>query len=103
MASAFWTVEDGSTLARNWGAMAAALKVISEELATMKGAEEFATYVEAFVFQEGDESNGYGGLWRRGESIMFNFDLRAFAPPNRAYFWQATQRALAKLKPHQEG
>lgn len=34
---------------------------------------------------------------------MFNFDLRTFAPQNRAYFWQATQSAFAKLKTQREG
>ncbi len=29
---------------------------------------------------------------------MFNFNLRSFAPRNRDYFREATQRALIKLK-----
>lgn len=53
-----------------------------------------------FVYREekGDEYNGYGGFIRGNENIMFNFDLRSFAPKNREYFWQATQNALTKIK-----
>ena len=37
-------------------------------------------------------------LRKLGENIMFNFDLRSFAPKNRDYFWQAAQNALTKIK-----
>ena len=55
--------------------------------------------MEKYVYREekGDEYNGYGGFIRENENIMFNFDLRSFAPVNREYFWKAAQRALTKL------
>ena len=100
MASAFWTLEDGRGIARRWTGMAYMLELITEELKEIKGAEEFYRYLEKFVFREenGDEYNGFGGFIRGNENIMFNFDLRTFAPKNREYFWQATQKALTKLK-----
>lgn len=100
MASAFWTLEDGRGLARQWSGMAYMLELISCELKDINGAEEFYTYLEKFVYREenGDEYNGYGGFIRKDENIMFNFDLRTFAPKNREYFWQATQKALTKIK-----
>jgi hypothetical protein len=100
MASAFWTLEDGRGFARQWSWMAYMLELITEELKTIKGAEEFYEYLEKFVYREknGDEYNGYGGFIREDENIMFNFDLRTFAPQNRIFFWEATQKALTKLK-----
>ena len=57
-------------------------------------------FLEKFVYREenGDEYNGYGGFIRQDENIMFNFDLRTFAPKNRDFFWQATQSAMTKIK-----
>jgi hypothetical protein len=80
--------------------MAYILKLITDELETVKPAEEFYKYLEKFVYREenGDTYNGYGGFIRQNENIMFNFDLRTFAPKNRAFFWEATQKALTKLK-----
>ncbi|MBO9632434.1 MAG: hypothetical protein J7578_04905 [Chitinophagaceae bacterium] len=100
MASAFWTLEDGRGFARRWTGMAYMLELITDELKRIAGAREFYEYLEPFVFREerGDESNGIGGFIKGNESIMFNFDLRSFAPINREYFWQATEQALAKLK-----
>ncbi len=100
MASAFWTLEDGRALARRWTGMAYMLELITSELKDIDGAEEFYKYLERFVCREnnGDVYNGYGGFIRLDENIMFNFDLRTFAPKNREYFWQASQRALAKIK-----
>src|SRR5690349_15675637 len=100
MASAFWTLEDGRGFARRWTGMAYMLKLITDELKTIQGAEEFFNYLEKFVFRDenGDEYNGFGGFIRGNENIMFNFDLRSFAPQNRDYFWQAAQKALTKLK-----
>jgi hypothetical protein len=100
MASAFWTLEDGRGLAKRWTWMAYALELITNELKEVKGAEDFYQYLETFVYREekGDEYNGYGGFIRGNENIMFNFDLRSFAPKNREYFWQATQVALTKIK-----
>ncbi|RZJ98984.1 MAG: hypothetical protein EOO46_23110, partial [Flavobacterium sp.] len=100
MASAFWTLEDGRGFSRRWTWMAYMLKLITEELMTIEGAAEFHKYLEKFVYREknGDEGNGYGGFIRKGYDIMFNFDLRTFAPQNRIYFWEATQKALTKLK-----
>ncbi|MGG9960739.1 hypothetical protein [Ferruginibacter sp. SUN106] len=48
--------------------------------------------------ENGDIYNGFGGFIRGDENIMFNFDLRTFAPQNRDYFWKASQKALIKLK-----
>lgn len=103
-ASAFWTLEDGRGFARNWGRMAYMLKLITDELKTIKGAGEFYDYLERFVFKEetGNSENGYGGFIRGNENIMFNFDLRTFAPQNREFFWQAAQRALTNLKIRQD-
>ncbi len=100
MASAFWTLEDGRGFARNWAGMANMLALITDELKGIKGAEEFYQYLESFVFRgkNGDEYNGFGGFIRGNENIMFNIDLRTFAPTNRAYFWEAAQKALTKLK-----
>jgi hypothetical protein len=100
MASAFWILEDGRGLAKRWAGMAYALELITNELKEIKGAEDFYRYLETFVYREekGDECNGYGGFIRGNENIMFNFDLRSFAPKNREYFWQATQNALTKIK-----
>lgn len=100
MASAFWTLEDGRGFARRWEWMAYMLRFITDELQNIKGAEEFHEYLEKFVFREenGDSYNGYGGFIRGNENIMFNIDVRSFAPQNRAYFWQATQRAVSRLK-----
>lgn len=98
MASAFWTLEDGRGFARRWTGMASMLEMITDELKEMKGAKDFYVYLEAFVFREerGDIPNGYGGFIKGDENIMFNFDLRSFAPQNREYFWQAAQNALTK-------
>jgi hypothetical protein len=100
MASAFWTLEDGRALARRWTAMAYMLELITTELKEITGAEEFYEYLDQFVFREehGDEYNGFGGFIRNDENIMFNFDLRTFAPQNRDFFWEATQAALSKIK-----
>lgn len=100
MASAFWILEDGRGFARRWEGMAYVLELITNELKEIKGAEEFSEYLEKFVFREenGEEYNGFGGFIRGNENIMFNIDLRTFAPKNREYFWQATQKALTKLK-----
>ena len=100
MASVFWTLEDGRGLARRWTGMACMLELITNELKEIKGAEAFYQYLEPFIFREenGDEYNGYGGFIRKNENIMFNFDLRSFAPINRDYFWKATQSALTRLK-----
>ncbi len=100
MASAFWTLEDGRGFAKRWTWVAYMLKLITEELKTTKGAEEFYNYLEKFVYRReiGDEYNGYGGFIRENENIMFNFDLRSFAPKNRDFFWEAAQKALTKLK-----
>ena len=80
--------------------MAYVLKLITDELQTIKGAEEFHQYLERFVFREenGDIYNGFGSFIRGEENIMFNFDLRSFTPNNRKLFWQATQMALTKFK-----
>ncbi len=100
MASAFWTLEDGRALARNWTGMAYMFELIMNQLKEIKGANDFYEYLEKFVYREeiGDEYNGYGGFIRRDENIMFNFDLRTFAPKNRDFFWKATQSALTKVK-----
>ncbi|AEW02217.1 hypothetical protein A4D02_34640 [Niastella koreensis] len=100
MASAFWTLEDGRCFARPWSGMAYMLELITDELKAIKGAEEFYKYLETFVYNEekGDTYNGYGGFFRGDEDIMFNFDLRTFAPQNREFFWVAAQKALTKLK-----
>ena len=99
MASAFWTLEDGRGFARRWTGMAYMLELITDELISINGAKEFHDYLEKYVYREekGDEYNGYGGFIRENENIMFNFDLRSFAPVNREYFWKAAQRALTKL------
>lgn len=100
MASAFWTLEDGRGFARRWSGMAYVLELITDELKIIEGAEEFHQYLESFVYREenGDTYNGYGGFIRGDQNIMFNFDLRSFAPINRNFFWEAAQKALAKLK-----
>jgi hypothetical protein len=100
MASAFWTLEDGRGLARRWSGMAYLLELITNELKEINGAEQFYEYLEKFVFREenGDIYNGFGGFIRKDENIMFDFDLRSFAPQNRDYFWQAAQMALTKIK-----
>ena len=100
MASAFWTLEDGRGLARRWSGMAYLLDLITRELKEIEGAEAFYEYLEPFVYREenGDEYNGYGGFIRGEEDIMFNFDLRSFAPQNRDYFWKAAQNALTRIK-----
>jgi len=99
MASAFWTLEDGRGFSRRWSWMASMLKLIHIELKNIDGAEEFSKYLENFIYNEeiGDEYNGYGGFFRKDESIMFNFDLRTFTLLNRNYFWVATQKALTNL------
>lgn len=99
MASAFWYLEDGRGFARRWIGMAGMLQFITDELKNIKGAEAFYEYLEPFVFREekGDEYNGHGGFIRNDESVMFNFDLRSFAPQNRDFFWAAAQKALARL------
>lgn len=100
MASAFWTLDDGRTFTKRWSWMAYMLRLITDELKTIQGANEFYEYLEKFLYREeqGDIYNGYGGFIRNDENIMYNFDLRSFAPQNRDYFWDATQKALAKLK-----
>jgi hypothetical protein len=109
MASAFWTLEDGRGFARGWTGMAYMLELITNELKKIEEAKPFYEYLERFVYREenGDEGNGYGGFIRNGESIMYNFDIRSFAPKNREYFWRAAQNALTKLKnqknEHNEG
>jgi len=105
MASAFWTLEDGRGFARRWSGMACLLELITNELRKIEGAEAFYEYLEKFVYREenGDEYNGYGGFFRKGEDILFNFDLRSFAPQNRAYFWQAVQAALTNVKIQSNG
>ena len=72
---------------------------------TISEAKDFYDYLEKYVYreEEGDEYNGYGGFIRGTENIMFNFDLRSFAPVNREYFWKAAQKALTKLKVNDDG
>jgi len=100
MASAFWTFEDGRTFSKRWIGMSYMLEFIIDELKDINEAQEFYKYLEYFVYREpnGDEPNGFGGFIRGNESILLNFDLRTFAPQNREHFWQATQKALTKLK-----
>jgi len=100
MASAFWTLEDGRGFARRWSGMAFMLELITNELKEIKGADEFYRYLEWFVIREdqGDEYNGFGGFIRNDENIMFDIDLRTFAPANRTYFWEATQKPPIKLQ-----
>lgn len=100
MASAFWTLEDGRGFARRWTGMAYMLELITDQLKEIKGAEAFYEYLQEFVYREerGDIPNGYGGFIKGDENVMFNFDLRSFAPTNREYFWQASQNALTKWK-----
>ena len=100
MAKAFWTLEDGRTFAARWTGMSYLLNLITIELKEIKGAEDFYDFLEKFVYREenGDEYNGYGGFIRKDKSIMFDFDLRTFAPKNRSFFWQATQNALTRIK-----
>ncbi len=76
------------------------LELITNELKEIKGTENFYEYLVWYVYREenGDIYNGYGGFIRNDEDIMFNFDLRTFAPINREYFWQVAQKALSKLK-----
>jgi len=104
MASAFWTLEDGRGFARRWSGMSNMLRIITDELRTLNGANDFYNYLEKFVYREekGDEYNGYGGFIRGEENIMFNFDLRSFAPINRDYFWQATEKAFNNLKTQED-
>ncbi len=66
----------------------------------IEGAEEFYEYLEVFVYREenGDIPNGYGGFIRKDNDILFNLDLRTYTSQNRVFFWQAAERALAKLK-----
>lgn len=105
MASAFWTLEDGRGFARRWTGMAYMLELITNEMKTISEAKDFYDYLEKYVYreEEGDEYNGYGGFIRGTENIMFNFDLRSFAPVNREYFWKAAQKALTKLKVNDDG
>lgn len=100
MASAFWTLEDGRGFARRWSGMAYMLALITDELKNIDGAKPFYDYLEPFVYRKeiGDEYNGYGGFIRKDKNIMFNFDIRTFSPVSRDYFWQATQKALTKIK-----
>jgi hypothetical protein len=99
MASAFWTLEDGRGFSRRWSGMAYMLRLITGELKDIREAKDFYEYLNEYVFheEEGDKFNGYGGFIRRNETIMFNFDLRSFAPQNRDFFWEASQIALTKL------
>ena len=97
MARSFWTLEDGRTFSLRWSWMSRMLKIIVAELNKIDGAENFHDYLKEFVFRDDDEYNGYGGIYRGGESIMFNFDLRSFAPKNRELFWKASQLALTEL------
>jgi hypothetical protein len=100
MASAFWTLDDGRVIARRWTGMAGMLELITCELKNIEGADDFYKYLDVFIYREenGDCPNGYGGFIRKDESILFNLDLRTFAPQNRLFFWQAAQGALVKLK-----
>lgn len=104
MAKAFWTLEDGRTITGRWTGMAFMLGLITNELKEINGAKEFYDYLDKFVYsaESGDQYNGYGGFIRKGEDIMFNLDLRTFAPKNRDYFWQATQKALSIIKTRKE-
>ncbi|MCZ4410655.1 hypothetical protein O3Q51_17700 [Cryomorphaceae bacterium 1068] len=104
MASAFWTLEDGRGFARRWTGMKNMLELICEELKDLDGAELFYDYLKEFIYREdeGDIYNGFGGFIRNGENIMFNFDLRTFTPENRKFFWEAAQKALAKVKVQNE-
>jgi len=100
MAKAFWTLEDGRTFAGRWKGMSYLLNLITIQLKEIKGAEDFYDFLEKFVYREdnADEYNGYGGFIRKDENIMFDFDLRTFAPKNRSFFWLATQNALTRIK-----
>jgi len=99
MASAFWTLEDGRTMARRWTGMTYMLDLITNELKELDGAQEFYEYLVQFVIREdlGDEYNGCGGFVRDERHISISFDLRTFAAKNRELFWTAPQKALAKL------
>lgn len=100
MASGFWTLEDGRVFAKRFSLMTDMLERITDELKKIEGAEAFYEYLEKYVYREekGDTYNGYGGIIRQEEHIMLSFDLRTFAPMNRAFFWEATQKAMTVLK-----
>lgn len=76
MASAFWTLEDGRTLARRWTGMTYMLELITRELKEIPGAEPLYAYLEKYVFREehGDTPNGFGGFIRGEENIIPNFE-----------------------------
>lgn len=99
MASGFWYLEDGRCFAKRMSWMAQLMELITNELKEIEEAELFYDYLKDFVPDQDDESNGYGGFIRKstGENIMMVLDLREFTLENRAYFWQATQKALQKL------
>jgi hypothetical protein len=105
MASAFWTLEDGRTFAMRCMTMAHMLDLITGEMRSIQGANDFYVYLERYVCHEenGDIPNGYGGFIRGDDNIMFNFDLREFAPQNRQYFWEAAQNVMNHLLVVNEG
>ncbi|MGD1843945.1 MAG: hypothetical protein ACFB10_00950 [Salibacteraceae bacterium] len=96
MASAFWTFEDGRGFAKRWTLLSHLLKLITDEMESITGAEDFYTYLEKLVFREeqGHIPNGLGGFYNDEGCILLNLDLRSFTPQNQGYFWKAMQRAL---------
>ena len=75
------------------------LELIVEKLKPMPDARAFHDYLDEYIFREenGDDYNDFGGIIRNGESILFNFDLRTFAPKNRTLFWRATRQVHRDL------
>ncbi len=98
MASGFLTLEDGRCFARRMWLVTNILHLINEELKKIPNTREFSLFLEEYIPDPDDESNGYGGFIRKetGESIMVDIDLRELAPENRTFFWQAAQKALNK-------
>lgn len=62
MASTFWYLEDGRGFARRWTGMFYMLKLINNEIRTLKGAEAFAEYLDYYIWDE--EADEYAPVFQ---------------------------------------
>lgn len=99
MASGFLYLEDGRCFARRMSWIGYLLGLINNEIKLIEGAELFSKYLEYFIPNENDESNGYGGFIKKdtNEHIMLVLDLREFTKTNQKYFWIGAQNAVKRL------
>lgn len=72
MASGFWYLEDGRCFAKRWDLMFYMLDVINKEIKLIKGARQFAEYIDYYIWDsKNDEYDGHGGFIREVQERIY--------------------------------